>query len=102
LEDYTVKGRSGSGVTTVDQKSMEHTGKVAVARIVQVDDEITVISAAGTVLRLKAKDISVLSRSARGLHVMNMAKGDLLASLARFAAADLDKFIAEDDETKKN
>ncbi len=102
LEEYTVKGRSGSGVTTVDQKSMDHTGKVAVARIVQVDDEITVISAAGTVLRLKAKDISVISRTARGLHVMNMAKGDLLASLARFAAADLDKFISEDDDTKNN
>ena len=88
-------------MATIDQKTRERTGKVAVARVVQDDDEITVISTAGVVLRLKAKDISVMSRGARGLHVMNVGAGDLLASLARFAAAGMDQIFAEDETPKK-
>jgi DNA gyrase subunit A len=101
LEEYTVKGRGGGGVATIDQKTRDRTGKVAVARVVQDDDEITVISTGGVVLRLKAKDISVMSRGARGLHVMNVGAGDLLASLARFAAAGMDQIFAEDEAPKK-
>ena len=101
LEEYTVKGRGGGGVTTIDQKSLGRTGKVAVARVVQEDDEITAISGAGVVIRLKAKDISVMSRGARGLHVMNIGAGDLVASLARFAAAGMDQIFAEDEAPKK-
>ncbi len=101
LEEYGAKGRGGGGVATADPKSRERTGKVAVARVVQEDDEITVISTAGVVLRLKAKDISVMSRGARGLHVMNVGGGDLLASLARFAAAGMDQIFAEAETPKK-
>jgi DNA gyrase subunit A len=100
LDEYTVKGRSGSGVATADPRSMDRTGKVAVARVVQEDDEITVIAASGTVLRLRAREISVMGRGARGLRVMDVGKGDMLASLARLAVADIEKIIEEDQPAK--
>jgi len=96
LDEYSVKGRSGGGVATADPKSMDRTGKVAVARVVQEDDEITVIAASGTVLRLRAREISVMGRGARGLRVMDVGKGDVLASLARLAVADIEKIIEEE------
>jgi DNA gyrase subunit A len=89
LADYPVKGRATGGVSTASQRNMDLTGKVAVARVVQEEDDITVISSTGAVLRLKAKDISVLGRSARGFRVMNISEGNSLVSLARIAAADL-------------
>ncbi len=100
LVDYPVKGRATGGVSTANQKNLDRTGKVAVGRVVQEDDEITVISSAGTVLRLKARDISVMGRSARGLRVMNISAGDVLVSFARIAAADL-KNAEEDNNNGK-
>jgi DNA gyrase subunit A len=84
LKDYPIHSRATGGVLTADKKSVERTGQVAVARVVQDKDEVTVISSSGSVLRLKASDISVMSRAARGLRVMDVVKGDVLASLARF------------------
>jgi DNA gyrase/topoisomerase IV subunit A len=42
------------------------------------------------VLRLKVKDISLSGRAARGTHLMNLANGDAVVSLARIAAAVVD------------
>ena len=87
LDEYSIKGRATGGVASASLKSLERTGKVAVARVVQENDDITVISSAGTVLRLYAREISVMGRTARGLRVMNISNGDVLVSLARFAAS---------------
>ncbi len=87
LHDYPVKGRATGGVVTLDQKNMEKTGKIAVARVVQDEDEVTMISAGGMVLRLKVKkDIQVMGRATRGVHIMDLSKGDGVASLARMSA----------------
>ncbi len=58
------------------------------ARVVQEEDEITVISANGMVLRQKVKSIPATGRVTRGIHFMDVVKGDSVASLARISAAD--------------
>ncbi|WP_236690950.1 DNA gyrase subunit A [Levilinea saccharolytica] len=85
LEDYPTKGRATGGVTTIDQKSLKTIGKIATARVVQEVDEITAITSAGMVLRLKVSSIRPSGRSTRGVHLINVAEGDAVASLARMA-----------------
>ena len=85
LSDYPTQGRAGGGVVTL-AKSLDVTGVVAAARVVRPDDEVTIISAQGLVLRTAVKNISQMGRSARGARIMDLKDGDSVASLARLDA----------------
>lgn len=103
LEEYPTKGRATGGVTTIDQKSLPKIGEIADARVVQDDDDVTMISSGGIMLRLKVKVISVSGRSTRGFKVMDLGKDSVVASVARMAAKDLtkaDPVILEKPENK--
>jgi DNA gyrase subunit A len=89
LEEYPVKGRATFGVTTIDKKSLGKIGMITSARVVQVEDEITLISTGGIVLRIKVSSFNPTGRATRGVRMMNLAKGETVVSLARLAAADL-------------
>jgi DNA gyrase subunit A len=82
LNDYSVQGRHGGGVRTLSKQGIEFTGLVVDARVVSQDDEITLISAEGMVLRTRVKQIPQMGRSTRGATVMRMKEGDAVASLA--------------------
>jgi DNA gyrase subunit A len=70
---------------------MDRTGPVASARVVQEADDVTFISSNGIVLRLKVKEISHSGRATRGVHLMDLGKGDAVASLARFPAVETNR-----------
>ena len=87
------------GVLTVDKKALPTIGKIAAARVVLPDqDQITVISAEGTIMRTKADTISQYNRVARGVSIMQMREGDVVVSIARFADQDLE---ATEEEGKE-
>jgi DNA gyrase subunit A len=90
LGEYPVKGRATGGVVTLDQKNFAKTGRVAVARVVQEEDEVTLITNSGLVLRIKVKDVAIAGRATRGVRLMDLVKGSVVASLARIAAANLE------------
>jgi DNA gyrase subunit A len=94
LDEYPTKGRATGGVTTIDQKNMDKIGTIVAARVVQDEDEVTLISSGGTVLRLKVKEINPLGRATRGVHMMDLGKGDSVASIARLL---YDALKAEED-----
>ncbi len=83
LSEYPVKGRATGGVATFDIKNLDRTGEISVARVVQEEDEVTLISSAGLVLRLKVSEIRQSGRATRGTHLMDIQEGDAVASLAR-------------------
>ena len=97
LDEYPVKSRATFGVATTDKKSLGKIGLITSARVVQIEDEITLISAGGTVLRLKVSSLNPTGRSTRGVRMMNLHKGETVVSLARLAAADLKQ--AQEDST---
>jgi DNA gyrase subunit A len=89
LDEYPVKGRATGGVVTINQKSLGVTGKIAAARVVQIADDLTVITKWGVVLRSRVKDFRQTGRATRGDHQIKLQKGDEVASMARIADADL-------------
>jgi DNA gyrase subunit A len=91
LKEYTAKGRATSGIATIDQKALQEIGKIAAARVVQKDDDLTIITANGVALRLKVKDIKQSGRSTRGVHLIKPQENDYVASVARIATEDLKK-----------
>jgi DNA gyrase subunit A len=90
LEAYPTRGRATGGIATIDQHSLQKIGLVASARVVQDDDEITLITSGGQALRLRVNRIASMGRATRGVHLMNLAQDDFLVSLARIHAGDLD------------
>jgi DNA gyrase subunit A len=82
LKEYAVRGRYGSGIVTLDRRSLDITGPIAGIRVVSEDDEIALISSEGMVLRTLVKQIPQMGRATRGAIVMRMREGDIVAALA--------------------
>lgn len=80
MSRFLVKGRYGKGVRCVS-KNQENIGLVADARIVQQDDEVTLISSGGIVLRTHASDIPRMGRATQGAKVMDLKPGDQATSV---------------------
>lgn len=89
LTEYPRKGRATGGVLTIDQHSMDRIGQIATARVVNDTDEVMLITTAGQALRLRVSQIAVMSRSTRGVRLVDLNKDDTLASIARIAPEDL-------------
>ncbi len=74
------KGRAGKGMKamTVDAK----TGKIAGVTSVRDDDDLIVMTKAGKGIRTPVSRIKVLSRQAKGVKIITLAKDDAVVSLA--------------------
>ena len=91
LNEYTPKGRATGGISTIDQKALSEIGKIAAARVVHKDDDLTIITANGVAIRLKVKAVKKSGRATRGVHLIKPQEGDYVASVARIAVEDLKK-----------
>jgi DNA gyrase subunit A len=102
LDEYTPKGRATMGILTLDKHAIPEVGKIAVARVVQAaEDLITLISSQGIVLRTDAKSIAQLGRATRGVRVMHLQEGDIVATMARFSAAEMRRVGADDEKNSE-
>lgn len=89
LREYPVKGRATGGVVTLSRSTRDLTGPVAAARVVSAEDDLTIISSGGKVLRTKMKQIKQTGRATMGVRVINLKEGETVASVARISAKDL-------------
>ncbi|MFQ5854759.1 MAG: DNA gyrase subunit A [Anaerolineae bacterium] len=85
LAEYSLRSRYGKGVRTINARQLKKTGTIADARVVDADDEITLISAEGIVIRTPVKNIPQMGRATLGAIVMRLGKGDSVVSIARLA-----------------
>jgi len=97
LDQYVPKSRGSKGVSTIDKHNLDKVGLIATARIVQPEDEISLISTSGVLIRMNVSDISVMGRATRGVRVMDMVEGHSVASMARIQANML---LGEGDESE--
>ncbi len=104
LKEYSAKGRATGGNFTIDPKAIPTTGKIAAARVVQMTDDLTIITANGVALRLKVKEVKQAGRATRGVHLIKPGEGDSVASVARIPVEELKKAgaqVIENGETAK-
>jgi DNA gyrase subunit A len=83
LDEYSPKGRATMGIATIDKNAVDKIGKITEARVVQENDEVSLISSGGIVIRIPVKDISIQGRATRGVTIMNLEKSDTVAAIAR-------------------
>ncbi|UCF61046.1 MAG: DNA gyrase subunit A [Anaerolineaceae bacterium] len=95
LKEYPAKGRATGGVITLSRSKRDVTGHVAAARVVDEEDDLTIISSGGIVLRTKMKQVKQAGRATMGVRVINLKEGETVASVARIAAKDLKQIGVE-------
>jgi DNA gyrase subunit A len=100
LSEYSSKGRATMGVLTIDKRARKAIGDVIDARAVQENDEISLISSGGIVIRMAVADISVQGRATRGVTIMNLEKGDSVAAVARIPEYEPEDQDSEEIETE--
>ncbi len=87
LDEYRVQTRGGKGVITY--KITPKTGVIVGIRIVTESDDVMLITDTGTIIRINAKDISVLGRSTQGVTLMRTNEGKVVS---------IEKIPEEDEE----
>jgi len=90
LKEYAAKGRGTMGVLTLSKEKLDVTGPVASARVVEDQDDLTIISSGGIVLRTKVGEIKRAGRATMGVRVVNLKPGETVAAVASIAAKDLE------------
>ncbi len=86
IVEYTRHARGTQGMIAI--KTSERNGKVVAATLVDVDDEIMLIGTSGVLIRTRVKEIREMGRTAQGVTLMNVEKGEKLAGLSRIAEPD--------------
>jgi DNA gyrase subunit A len=86
LDEYPRKGRGGKGVVAI--KASERNGKVVSAIQVVDDDEVMLISNSGTLVRIRASDVSSQGRNTQGVTLIKLAKKEGLIGVVRVVERD--------------
>ena len=85
LNLYRTQGRGTHGVATIKKEMQASIGVIATARVVTLEDEVTIITTNGVMLRLAVKSIASQGRNTKGVHLMKIEKTDKVATLARIS-----------------
>jgi DNA gyrase subunit A len=89
FKDFPRKNRGGMGVRAL--KVTEKTGKLVSMMPVFELNDLLLISSDGTVIRISAASISILSRAAQGVRVMRLREGDSLVAVEVVECDDEDE-----------
>lgn len=91
LDSYKVQSRGGLGLK--NYKVSDEKGDVCGIKVVDETDDIILISDSGVIIRVRAADISLMSRYAAGVRIMRLNGSE--SRVAAFTRAEHD----EDDES---
>lgn len=79
LDAYKVQNRGGLGLKNYDTKN----GYVCGIKVVDDEDDIIMISSDGVVIRIRACDISIMSRYSKGVRLMRVSEDGKVVSFTR-------------------
>jgi DNA gyrase subunit A len=83
IEEYPVHGRGGKGVISI--RVVEKGGNAVGLIQVKDDEELVLITNSGMVIRLTARNISVMGRNTQGVKLMDLDAEDRIVSIGRVA-----------------
>ena len=87
-EEYRVQQRGGRGIILI--KTGGRNGQVVGVRQVVDDDHIMLITNQGVIIRMAARDISVLGRNTQGVRLVRVGKEDVVQAVCHLAETDDD------------
>jgi DNA gyrase subunit A len=107
-EDYRVQSRGGKGLINYHT---EKYGDVAAIHVVNLDDDIIMISQDGIIIRIAAESIRICARPSKGVTLMKVSGEDKVVTIARAPhetdeenseVADMEENSIESDDSTEN
>ncbi|OCQ53923.1 DNA gyrase subunit A [Photorhabdus australis subsp. thailandensis] len=100
--EYPIKSRATQGVISI--KVSERNGNVVGAIQVEPTDQIMMITDAGTLVRTRVSEVSVVGRNTQGVTLIRTAEDEKVVGLQRVAEPedDEDELVAEGDGLENN
>lgn len=83
VEDYKIQARGGKGLLTYDKAKFSKTGNLIGAMVVAEEDEIFLINSDGIIIRIRAKEVSVLGRATQGVKIMKVEGETKIVAMAK-------------------
>ncbi|WP_294087063.1 DNA topoisomerase (ATP-hydrolyzing) subunit A [uncultured Actinobacillus sp.] len=93
LSEYPVKSRATKGVVSI--KVNERNGKVVAAVQVEENDQIMLITDAGTLVRTRVNEVSLVGRNTQGVRIIRTADDEHVVSLERICEVDEEEDFEE-------
>ena len=98
LVEYPTKSRNTKGVISI--KVSERNGKVVAATQVVDTDQIMLITDAGTLVRTRVSEVSIVGRNTQGVRLIRTSENEHVVSLERIC--DVDDEEAEQESAVEN
>ena len=100
-EDYRIQGRAGKGIKA--GVFNEQTGKLVNLKQVTDSDDVMMIADDGTIIRVKASEISIIGRNTKGVKVMRLNEDAKIVCVAVTPSEEAEQELAESlEESKQN
>ena len=80
ISDYRIQYRGGKGLLNYH---VDKYGDVAAIKVVDLDDDVILISADGVIIRIQADSIRECARPSKGVRVMRIGEDNKVVTLAR-------------------
>jgi len=81
MTEFRTQSRGGKGL--IASKVTERVGPIVALRIVDVDDDIMIMTESGIVIRTDSQNISRVGRNTQGVKVIRVEDGDRVATVAK-------------------
>jgi DNA gyrase subunit A len=99
IEEYRFQSRGGKGIKTMNVTAKN--GHVVSLKVVKGDEDLMIMTSAGTMIRTAMEGIRVTGRIAMGVKLINISEGDTVATVSRIAKSEEDELdVAETDGTE--
>lgn len=91
IGDYRLQNRGGKGILNYH---VEKYGDVAAIKVVDLDNDIILISDDGIIIRIEAKSVRVCARPSKGVRVMKLQEGSRVITMARVPHDDSEEITS--------
>ncbi|MDO4553271.1 MAG: DNA gyrase subunit A [Bacillota bacterium] len=102
VKEYKLQARGGKGMLTYDKSKFKETGYLIGAMVVSEEDEVLLINSEGIIIRIKASEVSKLSRATKGVKIMRVEEEANIIAMAKVVREDEEPEEDEDSGTDGN
>jgi DNA gyrase subunit A len=96
IAEYPRQRRGGQGVISI--KTTDRNGPLAASCLVAAKDQVMVTTDGGTLIRLKAEEVSEYGRNTQGVRILHVDGGERVISVTRIVTAEAEAEAAAEED----
>lgn len=95
VSDYRIQTRGGKGIKTLNITNKN--GPVVGLKVVQEDEDLMIITAQGTIIRMSMSGISTMGRNTQGVRLIHIKEDDEVSTVTHVQKSDSSDSDSEDE-----